>query len=136
MTDRTITLPLSRWHALLKAMGEVRPGLTGDAAFCDKVTALIETSITGLCGKEPHGITRPYDSWVNLNNFCERHGINFRDGYHQLLGITEPPKPPEPVDPEALELCRKLNEMPDDEFDAATGPHTEIEDRQQVLFSE
>ncbi len=122
MTARTITLPLSRWHALLKAMGEVRPGLTGDAAFCDKVTALIETSITGLCGKEPHGITRPYDSWVNLNNFCERHRIHFRDGYHQLLGITTPPKPPEPVDDAELEECRRMLAMDDDEFDAATKP--------------
>jgi hypothetical protein len=134
MTDITITRPLRRWHKLLKAMGEVRPGLTMDGAFCDKVTALIEASIAGLCGKEPHGITRPEDSWRNLVNFCERHNINFRDGYQQLLGITTAPKPPEPVDPEALELCRMLNAMDDDEFDAATRPHTETKETQKALF--
>lgn len=134
MTDRTITLPLRRWHKLLKTMGEVRPGLTGDAAFCDKVTKLIEAEITGLCHLEPFGITRPDDSWRNLCNFCLRYGIHHKDIYQQLLGIKVEPKPV-PVDAEDLELCRMLNAMDDDEFDAATRPQAETkDDKQPTLF--
>lgn len=136
MTDITITRPLQRWHKLVKALDEIRPGLRGDdAIFADKLRKRVYDATAGLMGSEPVGISGKRDNWLRFCNFAERHVIGYQDVHEQLRGgVAKPEFVPE-VDPELVAESRRYMDMDDAEFEAATRPAMEPEGpKQPTLF--